>query len=112
MIISVLTPDKEIFHGRITSVKVPGTLGEFQVLTRHAPIVSSLEAGRVQIVTAKGEYRVYDEETGVVSTKDEPGKTVTFYIQKGFIEVLKDDISLLVIGATFRNNNHNNHIGI
>ena len=32
MNIAVLTPDREIFQGSITSVKVPGVKGEFQVL--------------------------------------------------------------------------------
>ncbi len=50
----VLTPEKEIFQGTITSIKVPGTVGQFQVLKNHAPIVSSLEEGKVQIVTAGG----------------------------------------------------------
>ena len=39
MYITVLTPDKQIFQGSITSVKVPGTSGRFQVLRNHAPIV-------------------------------------------------------------------------
>ena len=80
MNITVLTPDKEIFNGEITSVKVPGTGGEFQVLKNHAPIVSSLSKGKVVIVKADG------------------GK-VNFSIEKGFIEVLRNEVSLLVQGV-------------
>ena len=80
MNITVLTPDKEIFNGEITSVKVPGTGGEFQVLKNHAPIVSSLSKGKVAIVKADG------------------GK-VNFSIEKGFIEVLRSEVSLLVQGV-------------
>jgi len=43
----VLTPEKEIFQGSITAVKVPGTSGHFEVLKDHAPIVSSLTTGAV-----------------------------------------------------------------
>lgn len=99
MNITILTPEKEIFKGTITSVKVPGTLGQFQVLTNHAPIVSSLEEGKVEIVTAKGSYRYYDEESGSIKTADEPGKKIFFKIAGGFIEVLKNEISLLVRGT-------------
>ncbi len=99
MRITVLTPDKELFTGNITSVKVPGTQGEFQVLNNHAPIVSSLEQGPVEIVTSGGEHRVLDAETGSLVTRDEVGKTIHFQIGGGFIEVLNNEISLLVSGV-------------
>lgn len=98
MTITVLTPDKEVFSGRVTSVKVPGTLGEFQVLQNHAPIVSSLEAGKVEIVTSSGVHRILDTETGAIKTREQPGTKVSFSISGGFIEVLNNDISLLVSG--------------
>jgi F-type H+-transporting ATPase subunit epsilon len=80
MNISILTPDKEIFQGAITSVKVPGTDGQFQVLNNHAPIVSSLGEGDVTIVK-------------------EGGEKMTFGIKGGFIEVLNNEISLLLQGV-------------
>ena len=82
MEITVLTPDKAIFSGDIYSVKVPGTAGEFQVLNNHAAIVSSLEKGTVTIKkTEKG------------------GDDLVFTIEKGFIEVLNNNIALLVQGV-------------
>lgn len=100
MNITVLTPDKEIFSGTIMSVKVPGVLGEFQVLKNHAPIVSSLESGKVEIVTAVGEHRIFDLESGAVKTSDMPGRKVIFNIEGGFVEVLDNEVSLLVRGIT------------
>lgn len=75
----VLTPGKEVYSGGITSVKVPGTSGEFEILKGHAAIVSSLKEGKVRIKTTDG-------------------KEVNFTIENGFIEVLKDEVSLLVQG--------------
>src|SRR5689334_10249578 len=98
MNITILTPDKEIFHGSIVSVKVPGSLGQFQVLKNHAPIVSSLDKGGVTVVTAAGEYRFYDTETSSIVTEAQPGKTLKFQIAGGFIEVLNNEISLLARG--------------
>ncbi len=80
MKISVLSPDKSIFEGEISSVKVPGSGGQFQVLNNHAAIVSALVKGDVEIVKGDG------------------GK-MSFAIEKGFIEVLKNDIALLVEGV-------------
>lgn len=100
MNISVLTPDQEIFQGTITSVKVPGTMGEFQVLRNHAPIVSSLEKGTVTIVSASGEQRIFDKESGGIKVTDKPGQHIVFEIKGGFIEVLNNEVSLLVRGVS------------
>jgi len=77
MEITVLTPDKEIFQGPITAVKVPGISGGFEILKGHAPIVSALGTGQVRILKDGGEK-------------------MTFSIEKGFVEVLNNKISLLV----------------
>ncbi len=77
----MLTPEKEIFSGQINSVKVPGTDGGFEILKNHAPIVAAL---------GKGEVRVLDDK----------GAKLVFKIQKGFIEVIKNEVSLLVTGVT------------
>ena len=79
MNVVVLTPEKEAFRGAATSVKVPGTSGEFEVLRNHAPIVSSLESGNVRVATQEGEK-------------------VLFHINSGFIEVLNNEVSILAQG--------------
>jgi F-type H+-transporting ATPase subunit epsilon len=76
----VLTPEREIFSGEISSVKVPGANGQFEILKNHAPIVSSLVTGPVRIISSSGD------------------KTI-FNIAKGFIEVLGNEVSLLVQGV-------------
>ncbi|MEM9546395.1 MAG: ATP synthase F1 subunit epsilon [Bacteroidota bacterium] len=81
----VLTPEKEIFNGGITSVKVPGANGQFEILNGHASIVSSLVTGPVRIINANGE------------------KTV-FNIAKGFVEVINNEVSLLVQGVEMSEN--------
>lgn len=72
-----LTPEKEIFKGKIKSVKVPGKGGQFEILKDHAPIVAALEEGEVRII-------------------GEDGSVTKFDISKGFVEVLKDEVSLLI----------------
>ena len=79
MNLTVLTPEKEIFNGEIRSVKVPGIGGQFEILNDHAPIVSAL---------GSGEVRLHDMQ----------GKTHKFKIERGFIEVLYNKVSLLVTG--------------
>lgn len=45
----LVTPEKTVFEDDIVSMIVPGTYGIFEVLQNHAPIISSLNAGRMVI---------------------------------------------------------------
>ena len=94
-----LTPDKEVFLGPIKSVKVPGSSGQFQVLNNHAPIVSSLEEGDIFIVTGEEEFRLFNDESKGLEAMKEAGKTISFHVSGGFIEVLNNKVSLLVSGV-------------
>ncbi len=76
MHLDILTPDKKLFSGEVTSVLVPGAAGQFQVLNNHAPIISTLIKGTVKIKSAEGEK--------------------TFDVNSGVIEVLKNKIVVLV----------------
>ncbi|GGC13370.1 hypothetical protein GCM10011386_01250 [Parapedobacter defluvii] len=55
MKLTIITPDKPVYSGEVTSVTVPGSAGSFEVLKDHAPIVSTLEDGKVIIRTGKSE---------------------------------------------------------
>ena len=81
MNIVVLTPEKEVYQGEAKAVNVPGTNGQFEVLNNHAPLVSSLGNGKVKLSLIDG------------GTKE-------FSIERGFIEVLRNEVSLLVQGYT------------
>jgi F0F1-type ATP synthase epsilon subunit len=49
-------------------------------------------------VTDGGEYRFYNADTSTIQTETQKGKTLTFQIGGGFIEVLNNEISLLARG--------------
>jgi len=65
MFLEIITPDKKIFEGEVTSVSVPGTSGRFQMLNRHASIISALKKGKIKIKTAQG-IQQFDVNGGVV----------------------------------------------
>lgn len=99
MNISVLTPDRTIFTGNITSVVLPGVEGSFQLLSNHAPLVSALSGGKVTLQTGTGAYSFYDEEAKAMSESEASGRSMTFTIDSGFVEVLNNEVNLLVQGA-------------
>lgn len=65
----IIAPDRLVFEGEVESVTLPGTLGSFTVLNRHAPIISSLEMGRI---VYKGANRQADVviKSGFAEVKD------------------------------------------
>ncbi len=75
MKVDILTPDKVLFSGEATSVKLPGSLGQFEVLNNHAPLVSSLNAGNIRVRSAEGDQN--------------------FAIKGGVVEVTKNKIVVL-----------------
>lgn len=69
MKLTIITPDKLAYEGDITAVTVPGSAGSFQILKDHAPIVSTLEDGKVIIQGNEG-LLVLLIKGGVVEAKD------------------------------------------
>ncbi|MDR1003555.1 MAG: ATP synthase F1 subunit epsilon [Prevotellaceae bacterium] len=51
----IVSPEREIFSGEVTSVTLPGVMGEFVILYGHAPIVSVLAAGNVSYEPTAGD---------------------------------------------------------
>ena len=47
--VTILNPKHVVYDGEAESVFVPGDLGEFELLSMHAPIVSLLKPGKVVI---------------------------------------------------------------
>ena len=46
--LKIVSPERVEFTGTVEHVKVPGMRGEFEILTDHAPIISSLQKGTVE----------------------------------------------------------------
>lgn len=80
MTLEILTPERKIFSGDVYGVQMPGISGSFEVLDKHAPLVSALKAGRVKVLRDKQH-------------------TTSFDIQSGFVEVLNNKVTVLVEGA-------------
>ena len=54
MQLEIITPDKVLYSGEVTGVKVPGGKGSFEMLNNHAPIISNLEKGTIRVTDAQG----------------------------------------------------------
>ena len=81
MNVEILTPERKLFSGEAYGVQLPGVMGLFEVLDKHAPLVAALKAGRLKILKDKNHH-------------------VSFFdIQSGFVEVINNRTTVLVEGA-------------
>lgn len=74
--LKIVSPEKIEFEGQVERVVVPGTMGRFEILQNHAPIISPLVKGEV----------VYDAADGK--------KTVA--VSAGFVMVQHNQVDLCV----------------
>lgn len=80
MNIEILTPEKKLFSDEVYGAQLPGINGKFEVLDKHAPMVSALGKGTIKVLLNKTETQSFD-------------------ISGGFAEVLNNKLSVLVEGA-------------
>jgi F-type H+-transporting ATPase subunit epsilon len=70
MTVEIITPEKKLFEGEISMVKVPGAKGSFQMLNMHAPIVSTLDKGEVVIREMNDNELKFSVNGGLVECKN------------------------------------------
>ena len=74
--LKIVSPEKIEYDGVVESVLVPGSMGQFEILDNHAPIISTLQKGVVEYATQEGK--------------------ISLNILGGFVEVQKNLVSLCV----------------
>lgn len=79
MTLEILTPEKKLFEGDATLVRLPGIAGWFEILNHHAPIISALGKGTVKVNTPSG--------------------TKNFSITGGFVECVNNKVILCAEGG-------------
>jgi len=81
MQLEILTPEKKVYSGNVYGVQLPGIAGLFEVLEKHAPLVSALKQGNLKIL------------------KDHKHAFENYTIQAGFVEVFNNKVTVLVEDA-------------
>jgi F-type H+-transporting ATPase subunit epsilon len=70
MTLEILTPDKKVYEGETNSVTLPGTLGFFEILDHHAPIISTLEDGKITVRHGTNKEEYFFIKGGVVEASN------------------------------------------
>ena len=78
--LSIISAESKVFEGKVENILVPGMVGDFLVLSNHAPCISSIRPG----------FMEFSEET---SDKQR------YFVSGGIVEVINNMVSVLVDSA-------------
>ena len=70
MFLEIITPEEKLFEGEVSYVKFPGTDGEFGVLNNHAPIISTLTKGTIEVTDTNNLRNSFEINGGVIELKN------------------------------------------
>ncbi len=76
--LDILTPEKTVYSGEISSLIVPAELGFLGVLADHAPLIAGLKPGKITFAPAQGSRIIFQLKSN------------------GFLEVLKNRATVLL----------------
>ena len=74
--LKIVTPERVAYDGEAESVVVPGTRGNFEILSGHASIISSLQSGVVEYTSTGGK--------------------ISLAVTGGFVAVKKNEVNVCV----------------
>lgn len=77
MNLTVVALDTVLYHGKFSSLTVPGTEGEMTILSHHMPLITVLSEGKITI-------------------RDQEEKEIVFEIRGGTAEIGTDGVTILV----------------
>ena len=78
--VDIVSPSGSVFRGEARRVRAPGTLGSFEVLHNHAPMIATFGIGPIIITTPDLER-------------------ITYATSGGFLEVVDNFVSILAESA-------------
>jgi F-type H+-transporting ATPase subunit epsilon len=67
--LDIVSPEKQLFSGKVQSATFPGDKGRFTVLYNHAPIISTLGQGTIKWVQ-QGQEAALDIKGGFVEVEN------------------------------------------
>ena len=76
LILDIITPEKKLFSGAIRIVKLPGTMGAFEIMENHAAIISTLSKGTVRVKELSGTVTNFEIDGGLVEVSDNEVKVL------------------------------------
>ena len=67
--VDIVSAEAEIFSGDATMVVATGELGELGITPRHAPLITRLKPGHVDVMLASGERQQFYVSSGILEVQ-------------------------------------------
>ena len=95
--LSVISAESKVFEGEVENVLVPGMVGDFLVLSNHAPCISSIRPGFLEFSDGSSSKHRYFVSGGIIEVIN---NTVSLLVDKAVIgdKDIREDISTLISG--------------
>lgn len=69
MHVNIVSAEREIYSGTVTQVFAPAEMGEVGIMSRHAPMLSTLKPGIVRIVSQEGDEQSFFVSGGILEVQ-------------------------------------------
>ena len=70
MQLEIITAESQLYSGEVTSVKLPGMDGEFEILNNHAPVISTLNKGIIRVIDNNNKTENFEVNGGVIEMQN------------------------------------------
>ncbi|MBM3235893.1 ATP synthase F1 subunit epsilon [Candidatus Poribacteria bacterium] len=85
--LEIITPQRVMYEGEVTTVRAPGVVSPFAVLAGHTPFLSLLEVGEI----------IFREPSPLAPLPEGEGRGMRYMaISGGILEVLRTGVTILV----------------
>ena len=93
--LTIISADSKVFDGEVENVLVPGMIGDFLVLSNHAPCISSIRPGFLEFSEGTNEKKRYFVSGGIIEVVNNVVSVLVDYAIAGD-KVVKEDIINLI----------------
>jgi len=93
--LTIISAESKVFEGEVENVLVPGMIGDFLVLSNHAPCISSVRPGFLEFTEGTSKKQRYFVSGGIIEVLN---NTVAVLVDSAIEgdKVIKEDISVLI----------------
>ena len=93
--LTIISAESKVFEGEVESVLVPGMIGDFLVLSNHAPCISSIRPGFLEFSEGTIKKQRYFVSGGIIEVSN---NVVSVLVDTAIAgdKIVKEDITTLI----------------
>ena len=93
--LSVISAESKVFEGEVENVLVPGMIGDFLILSDHAPCISSIRPGFLKFSDGSSKEQRYFVSGGIIEVNNNMVSVLVDLVIASD-KVVQEDISALI----------------